>query len=295
MSERVVVAVVQQRCNGTREENLARSAEGIAEAARRGAGLVLLPELHALPYFCQVMDTQYFALAEPISGPTVSQLGDLARKHNIYIVGSIFERRGAGVYHNTAVVLGPEGRLLGMYRKMHIPDDPGFCEKFYFTPGDIGFTPIATPRLTLGVQVCWDQWYPEGARLMALAGAQVLLYPTAIGWVPEEPKEEQVRQREAWIIMHRAHAVANALPVLVANRVGWESNPQRPETGIQFWGTSCILGAQGEVLAQADSESETVLTVEIDPTRTEALRRIWPFLRDRRIDAYQGLLERFLH
>ena len=251
-----------------------------------------MQELHTSLYFCQHESTDLFDLAEDIPGPSTKFLSDLAAELNVVIVGSLFERRAAGLYHNTAVVLDSDGSLAGTYRKMHIPDDPGYYEKFYFTPGDTGFTPIQTRIGKLGVLVCWDQWYPEAARLMALAGADILLYPTAIGWNPEDDAAEQTRQREAWITIQRSHAVANGLPVLVSNRVGFESDPSGQTKGSQFWGHSFAAGPQGEVLAKAE-EQACVLMVELDMTRSENVRRWWPFLRDRRIDAYADLSKRY--
>ncbi|MDE1984779.1 MAG: carbon-nitrogen hydrolase, partial [Gammaproteobacteria bacterium] len=265
----------------------------IREATKRGAQLVLLQELHTGLYFCQTEDTRLFDLAEPIPGPSTKELGAVAKELGVVIVASLFEKRAPGLYHNTAAVIERDGTLAGIYRKMHIPDDPGFSEKFYFTPGDLGFHPIATSVGKLGVLVCWDQWYPEGARLMALAGAELLLYPTAIGWVEEDAADEQARQRDAWITVQRAHAVANGLPVIVANRVGTEPDPSGKTSGIRFWGSSFIAGPQGEILAQAGTDKPQVLTAEIDLGRSEAVRRIWPYLRDRRIDAYGDLLKRF--
>lgn len=285
------VALVQERNQGSAEANLARIAERVAEAAGAGAQLVLLQELHNGAYFCQHEDVAEFDQAEAIPGPSTERLGVLAKQHGVVIVGSLFERRAAGLYHNTAVVLERDGRLVGRYRKMHIPDDPGFYEKFYFTPGDLGFEPITTSVGRLGVLVCWDQWYPEAARLMALAGAEVLLYPTAIGWDPTDPQDEKDRQRGAWILSHRGHAVANGLPVLSCNRVGHEQSPL-DAAGIDFWGNSHVLGPQGEFLAEAGAEPQ-LLVVDVDLARSEQVRRIWPFLRDRRIDAYGDLLKRY--
>ncbi|MBS1213074.1 MAG: nitrilase/cyanide hydratase and apolipoprotein N-acyltransferase [Proteobacteria bacterium] len=294
MNKTLTVALIQQACGSTREANLAESVVGIREAASRGAELILLPELHLGPYFCQVEDTAYFDQAEPIPGRTTAQLGDLARELGVVIVASLFERRAPGLYHNTAVVLEKDGSLAGKYRKMHIPDDPGYYEKFYFTPGDIGFKPIATSVGKLGILVCWDQWYPEAARLMALAGADLLLYPTAIGWNPDDPEDERERQLNAWITVQRGHAVANGLPVLSCNRIGHEPDPSPNSAGIKFWGNSFVAGPQGEFLAQATSEERRVMVVELDRARSEAVRRIWPFLRDRRIDEYSGLVKRYL-
>ncbi len=287
------VGVVQQTCSEDRARNLALSSDGVRAVAAQGAQLVLLQELHAGVYFCQTADTQRFEQAESIPGPTTDALATLARELKIVIVGSVFERRAAGVYHNTAVVLDRDGRLAGTYRKMHIPDDPGFHEKFYFTPGDQGFTPIATAVGNLGVLVCWDQWYPEAARLMALAGADILLYPTAIGWDPRDDEAEKARQRDSWITIQRAHAIANGMPVIVCNRVGFEADTHGHGPGIQFWGTSFIAGPQGEILAQAPSDAPAILVAEVDRKRTEDVRRIWPFFRDRRIDAYQDLIKRY--
>jgi len=294
----LTVALIQERNHGDAEANLAVIEARVAEAAAQGARLVLLQELHNGPYFCQHESVGEFDLAEPIPGPSTERLGALAKKHGVVIVGSLFERRAAGLYHNTAVVLEKDGRLLGKYRKMHIPDDPGFYEKFYFTPGDIGFKPIDTSVGRLGVLVCWDQWYPEAARLMALAGAELLLYPTAIGWDPEDAQDEKNRQRDAWVLSHRGHAVANGLPVLSCNRVGHEPSPLAADkpvgaSGIQFWGNSHVLGPQGEFVAEAGGEP-TVLVCEVDLQRSEHVRRIWPFLRDRRIDAYGDLLKRYI-
>jgi N-carbamoylputrescine amidase len=287
------VGLVQQSCSSDRDRNLAESTQGIRTAAQRGAKLVLLQELHTGPYFCQTEDTNVFDLAETIPGPSTRELGAVAKELSVVIVASLFEKRAPGLYHNTAAVLEQDGSLAGIYRKMHIPDDPGYYEKFYFTPGDLGFHPIPTSVGKLGVLVCWDQWYPEGARLMALAGADLLLYPTAIGWSDADDKAEQARQRDAWITIQRAHAVANGLPVLVCNRVGMEKDPSGAGSGQRFWGSSFVTGPQGEILVQADTDTATVLTADIDLSRSEAVRRIWPYLRDRRIDAYDDLLKRF--
>ncbi|MFP5211968.1 MAG: carbon-nitrogen hydrolase, partial [Acidobacteriota bacterium] len=264
---------------------------GIREAAGRGAGLVVLQELHLSLYFCQVEDTHCFDLAESIPGPATETLGALAKELGVVIVSSLFERRAPGLYHNTAVVLDSDGSVAGRYRKMHIPDDPGYYEKFYFTPGDLGFSPVETSVGRLGVLVCWDQWYPESARLMALAGADLLIYPTAIGWDPNDTPEEQARQLEAWVTVQRGHAIANGLPLVAVNRVGFEPSPDG--AGQLFWGNSFAAGPQGEFLARGASEAEEVLVVDIDRRRSESVRRIWPFLRDRRIDAYADLLRRY--
>ena len=293
MSRPLKVAVVQHSNTADYAANLAHSIAGIRRATAQGAQLVMLQELHTGLYFCQTEDTELFDLAETIPGASTDTLGKLAAELGIVIVCSLFEKRAAGLYHNTAVVLDTDGSIAGKYRKMHIPDDPGYYEKFYFTPGDLGFTPIKTSLATLGVLVCWDQWYPEAARLMALAGAELLLYPTAIGWNPQDTAEEQARQRDAWITIQRSHAVANNIPVLSANRVGFEGDPSGQTAGSQFWGSSMIVGWQGELLAQADTTSTTELVVELDLERTEQVRRWWPYLRDRRIDAYEDLVKRY--
>jgi N-carbamoylputrescine amidase len=293
VSKILKVGLVQQSCGADREANLAASEAGIRDAAKRGAQLVLLQELHASVYFCQHEDTQLFELAETIPGPSTERLGKLAKALGIVLVASLFERRAPGLYHNTAVVFERDGAIAGKYRKMHIPDDPGYYEKFYFTPGDMGFTPIQTSVGKLGVLVCWDQWYPEGARLMALAGAELLLYPTAIGWNPADPKDEQARQRDAWVTIQRSHAVANGLPVVVANRIGFEADPCGQTKGSQFWGHSFACGPQGEFIATASTDKPEVLVVDVDLGRSENVRRWWPFLRDRRIDAYGDLVKRF--
>ena len=283
------VALVQQSNSDNAEHNIEKSIAGIRDAASKGAQLVVLQELHRSLYFCQTEDVDVFDLAETIPGPSSNTLGELAKELGIVIVASLFEKRATGLYHNTAVVLEKDGSIAGKYRKMHIPDDPGFYEKFYFTPGDLGFEPIQTSVGKLGVLVCWDQWFPEAARLMAMAGAELLIYPTAIGWDPRDDKDEQTRQKDAWVISQRAHAVANGVPVISCNRVGLERDPSGQSDGIQFWGNSFIAGPQGEMLAQADNQSEQILMVELDQKRSENVRRIWPYLRDRRIDHYQDL------
>ncbi len=288
------VALIQHRNAADRETSLADTAAAVADAARGGAQLVVLAELHTGPYFCQTEATAEFDRAEAIPGPSTDALATIAREHRVVLVGSLFERRAPGLYHNTAVVFERDGGLVGRYRKMHIPDDPGYYEKYYFTPGDLGFEPIDTSVGRLGVLVCWDQWYPEAARLMALAGAQVLIYPTAIGWDPGDAKTEQERQREAWITVQRGHAVANNLPVLACNRTGFEPDLSGASAGAQFWGSSFVVGPQGEFLAQAGVETVEILRAGIDPAQTERVRRQWPFLRDRRIDAYAGLLRRYI-
>jgi N-carbamoylputrescine amidase len=287
------VGLVQQTCGDSRDANLQSSIDGIREAAAAGASLVLLQELHATPYFCQTEDPACFDLAESVPGPSTGLFGELAAELGVVIILSLFEKRAEGVFHNTAVVIDANGRLAGRYRKMHIPDDPGYYEKYYFTPGDLGFEPIDTRAGRLGVLVCWDQWYPEAARLMALAGAELLLYPTAIGWDMQDDDSERQRQQDAWLTVQRGHAIANSLPVLVCNRTGHEADPSGRTGGIRFWGSSTVIGPQGEILAQAPSEGATVLVTDVDLARGADLRRIWPWFRDRRIDAYQDLLKRF--
>ena len=287
------LALIQHPCTSSIDDNRSRIAAAIADVAARGAELVVLQELHNTPYFCQTENVELFDLAEPIPGPSTSFYGALAREHTVVLVTSLFERRAAGLYHNTAVVFERDGSIAGIHRKMHIPDDPAYYEKFYFTPGDLGFQPIQTSVGRLGVQVCWDQWYPEGARLMALAGADILIYPTAIGYESSDTPEEQARQRQAWQLVQRGHAVANGLPVVAVNRVGHEPDPSGQTRGIQFWGTSFVCGPQGELLAEASQTEPENLIVDLDLHRSEQVRRWWPFLRDRRIDAYQDLLLRF--
>ncbi len=292
MNQPLTVGLVQQRCDADRQANLEHSLTAIQSAADQGAQLVVLQELHTSLYFCQTEDPAYFDGAESIPGPTTEMLGAWARQCGVVLVGSLFERRAPGLYHNTAVVLERDGRLAGRYRKMHIPDDPGFYEKFYFAPGDLGFTPIQTSVGTLGVLVCWDQWYPEAARLMTLAGAECLIYPTAIGWDPHDDDEEKQRQQQAWITIQRSHAVANGLPVISVNRVGFEAAADPKAAGCEFWGHSFVAGCQGEILALAGKD-EQVLCATLEPRRSETVRRIWPFLRDRRVDAYGDLSRRF--
>ena len=286
------VALLQERERGSRESNLDAIETGMRAAAAAGAELLLLQELHNGPYFCQHEDAAEFERAEPIPGPTTARIGELAEALRLVVVASLFERRAAGLYHNTAVVFDRSRAIAGRYRKMHIPDDPGFQEKFYFTPGDLGFEPIATSVGKLGVLVCWDQWYPEAARLMALGGADLLLYPTAIGWDPADAAEEKQRQREAWITVQRGHAIANGMPLLTSNRTGFEPAPATGR-GIAFWGSSFVAGPQGELLAQAGVDAPELLLADIDLGRSEQVRRTWPFLRDRRIDAYSDLLRRY--
>jgi N-carbamoylputrescine amidase len=292
MSKILRAALLQERDHGSVAANLDAIEAGLRKAAKAGAELVLLQELHNGPYFCQHESTAEFDRAESIPGPSTQRIGALAAELKLVIVASLFERRAAGLYHNTAVVFDRTKDICGKYRKMHIPDDPGFYEKFYFTPGDLGFQPIRTSVGKLGVLVCWDQWYPEAARLMALAGADLLLYPTAIGWDPADDAAEKTRQRDAWITVQRGHAVANGLPLLACNRTGHEPAPDAAR-GIDFWGSSFAAGPQGEMLAQASTEKPELLIADIDLARSEAVRRIWPFLRDRRIDAYGDLLKRF--
>ena len=293
MSHSINVALIQHANQGGVLENQAYIAEQIITHASEGTQLIVLQELHNAHYFCQSEDTNAFDLAETIPGPSTNFFAELAKKHKLVIVTSLFERRAAGLYHNTAVVIDSDGSIAGKYRKMHIPDDPGFYEKFYFTPGDLGFTPIQTSLGKLGVLVCWDQWYPEAARLMALAGAELLIYPTAIGWDRTDDEDEQQRQLGAWQLVQRGHAVANGLPVLVCNRVGYEASPTKDDPGIEFWGNSFIVGPQGELLAKADIDA-TVLSAEVSLRRSEDVRRIWPFLRDRRIDSYNEITKRFI-
>ncbi|MCE2868647.1 MAG: carbon-nitrogen hydrolase [Xanthomonadaceae bacterium] len=285
-------ALIQDINHGDADANLSVIEQRVAEAAAAGAELVLLQELHNGAYFCQHESAAEFDRAEAIPGPSTERLSALAAKNSVVLVASLFERRAAGLYHNTAVIFEKDGSLLGKYRKMHIPDDPGFYEKFYFTPGDLGFYPIASSVGKIGVLVCWDQWYPEAARLMALAGAEVLVYPTAIGWDPDDTSDERERQRQAWMLSHRGHAVANGIPVLSCNRTGFEPSPIGA-SGIRFWGSSHALGAQGEILAEAGTDTPEILYATLDLARSEQVRRMWPFLRDRRIDAYADLLKRY--
>ncbi|MGZ4968410.1 MAG: carbon-nitrogen hydrolase [Methylobacter sp.] len=293
MKSTLTVSAVQQPCDEDRQTNLDFSIAKIHEAAAANADLVVLPELHLGPYFCQSEDYNNFDLAQPIPGPTTAILSDIAKELGIIIVSTIFEKRAPGLYHNTAVVFDKDGSIAGKYRKMHIPDDPGFYEKYYFTPGDLGFKPIETSIGKLGVLVCWDQWYPEAARLMALAGAEMLIYPTAIGWDPEDTPAEQQRQLDAWITIQRSHAVANGIPVISCNRIGFELAPNST-AGINFWGNSFIAGPQGDIITSANDSETKVLSCTIDRARAERVRQIWPFLRDRRIDEYGNLTKRFI-
>lgn len=291
---KIKVGIIQQKRSADKAENIQSSVAAIKKCAKMGAELVILQELHASLYFCQTEDVDLFDLAEPVPGKDTEIFSQAAKENSVVLVTSLFEKRTAGLYHNTAVVFEKDGSVAGKYRKMHIPDDPGFYEKFYFTPGDLGFEPINTSAGRLGVMVCWDQWYPEGARLMALAGAEILIYPTAIGWDPADTDEEKARQLDAWIISQRGHAVANGLPVISVNRTGFETNPTGNKNGIEFWGNSFVAGPQGEILKQLSAHNEQIEVVEIDRERTEDVRRIWPFLRDRRIDAYNDILKRYL-
>ena len=286
--------IIQLRCTEDVQANRKHLEENIARAAAMGAELVVLQELHDSLYFCQVESTDNFDLAVSIPGPVTEHYASLAKQHGIVLVTSLFEKRAAGLYHNTAVVFEKDGSIAGRYRKMHIPDDPAYYEKFYFTPGDLGFHPIQTSVGRLGVQVCWDQWYPEGARLMALQGADMLIYPTAIGFESTDTPDEKARQREAWITVQRGHAVANGLPVVSVNRVGYEPDPSQQTNGIQFWGSSFVAGPQGEILHQASQTEEEVTVVDIDMKRSENVRRWWPFLRDRRIEEFAPLTRRFI-
>lgn len=288
------IGILQQKKTADIIENMKAIEENVTDLARRGAELIILSELHNSLYFCQVEDVNNFDLAETIPGPSTDFFGELARRLGVVMVISLFEKRAAGLYHNTAVVIESDGSIAGKYRKMHIPDDPAYYEKFYFTPGDLGFHPIDTSVGRLGVMVCWDQWYPEAARLMALQGAQMLIYPTAIGYESSDTADEQQRQRTAWTTVQRGHAVANGLPVVAVNRVGHEDDPSGQTGGIEFWGSSFVAGPQGELHYQASDHEEESLVVDIDIAHSEQVRRWWPFLRDRRIDAYQDILKRFV-
>ncbi len=288
------IGIIQQSCSANIEANKQKLAQNIRLAAQKGAELIVLQELHNSLYFCQTENVDLCSLAEPIPGPSTEFYGSLAKELGVVIVTSLFERRAAGLYHNTAVVMEKDGTIAGKYRKMHIPDDPAYYEKFYFTPGDLGFHPIDTSVGRLGVQVCWDQWYPEGARLMALQGAELLIYPTAIGYESSDLPEEQERQREAWTTVQRGHAVANGLPVIAVNRTGHEPDPSGQTNGIQFWGSTFVCGPQGEFLYRAPKDEEVVEVVDVDMQRCENVRRWWPFLRDRRIEEFSPLTRRFI-
>lgn len=294
MKEKIKIGLVQQANTGDRTANIEKLKRNIRACASQGAELVVLQELHNGLYFCQTEDTTVFDQAEPIPGPSTETFGALAKELGIVLVLSLFEKRAPGLYHNTAVVIEKDGSIAGKYRKMHIPDDPAYYEKFYFTPGDLGFEPIETSVGKLGVLVCWDQWYPEAARLMAMKGAELLIYPTAIGWESSDTEEEKQRQLGAWVTVQRGHAVANGLPVITVNRVGHEPDPSGQTNGIRFWGNSFVAGPQGELLVELSNNDEEIQVVEIDKTRSENVRRWWPFFRDRRIDAFGGLTERFL-
>ncbi len=294
MEKKIKVGLIQQSNTNDIHANMQQLKANIEDCASKGAQLVVLQELHNSLYFCQTEDTRLFDLAESIPGPSTRFFGDIARSLGIVLVTSLFEKRTPGLYHNTAVVFDTDGNIAGKYRKMHIPDDPAYYEKFYFTPGDLGFEPIQTSIGKLGVLVCWDQWYPEAARLMALKGADILIYPTAIGWESSDTEDEKNRQRDAWIISQRGHAVANGLPVVSVNRTGYEPDPSGQTGGIRFWGSSFVAGPQGEFLAQASDSQEENLIVEIDLNRSENVRRWWPFLRDRRIDEYGNIIKRFI-
>lgn len=288
------IALIQQANTANKAENIAKLEKNIRLCAAKGAELIVLQELHNGLYFCQTEDTTVFEQAETIPGPSTDLFGKLAKELGVVLVLSLFEKRAAGLYHNTAVVLEKDGTIAGKYRKMHIPDDPAYYEKFYFTPGDLGFEPIQTSIGKLGVLVCWDQWYPEAARLMAMAGAEILIYPTAIGWESTDADAEKHRQTEAWVTVQRGHAVANGLHVISCNRVGYEADPSGTTNGIQFWGNSFVAGPQGEFLAKASNENEENIVLEIDMKRSENVRRWWPFFRDRRIDAFEGITQRWL-
>jgi N-carbamoylputrescine amidase len=291
MQENFRIGLVQMSCSLDPNENLAKAEWKIREAAAKGAQVICLPELFRSQYFCREEKAELFALAESIPGPSTEALGKLARELKVVIVGSLFERRAAGLYHNTVAVLGPDGEITGLYRKMHIPDDPLYFEKFYFTPGDLGFSSVATPFGKLGVLICWDQWYPEGARIAALSGADLLVYPTAIGWHPSEKAEYGPAQLDAWRTIQRSHAIANGIYVAAVNRVGYEGPPDH---GLEFWGSSFIADPFGQVIAQGSCDQEEILSADCDPRRMEDVRRNWPFLRDRRIDAYAPILQRWL-
>ena len=292
--KKIKIGFLQQHNVADQQLNITRLASGIANLAEHGAQLIVLQELHTSLYFCQTENVNLFDLAEPIPGPSTNFYGELARQYGVVIVTSLFERRAAGLYHNTAVVIEKDGTIAGKYRKMHIPDDPAYYEKFYFTPGDLGFHPIETSLGKLGVLVCWDQWYPEAARLMALQGAELLIYPTAIGYESSDTEDEQQRQREAWTTVQRGHAVANGLPVVSVNRVGYEPDPSGQTKGIQFWGSSMVVGPQGEMLYRASEVEEECTIVSVDLNHSEHVRRWWPFLRDRRIDAYEDITKRYI-
>ena len=294
MQNKIKVGFIQQHNTNDINDNMQRLKKGIEQLAKQGAQLIVLQELHNSLYFCQIETVNNFDLAEPIPGPSTAFFSEIAASNNVVIVTSLFEKRAAGLYHNTSVVIEKDGSIAGKYRKMHIPDDPAYYEKFYFTPGDLGFTPIQTSLGKLGILVCWDQWYPEAARLMALNGAELLIYPTAIGYESSDAEEEKQRQREAWTTVQRGHAVANGLPVIAVNRVGFEPDPSQQTQGITFWGSSFVAGSQGEFIYRASETEEECTIVEIDLQRSEQVRRWWPFLRDRRIDEYHNIIKRFI-
>jgi N-carbamoylputrescine amidase len=293
MADKFTVGLVQMKCTTNKEENLTRATEKIREATKRGAQVISLHELFAGEYFCRTEDAALFDLAEPVPGPTTERLAKVAKELKVALVVSVFERRAAGVYHNTCAVMDADGSYLGKYRKMHIPDDPLYYEKFYFTPGDLGFLNFDTRFARVGVQICWDQWYPEGSRLTAMKGAQVIFYPTSIGWHPHEKGEVGAAQLDSWKTIQRAHAVANGIYVAVVNRVGYEGKPEKGDAGLQFWGNSFVADPSGQVIAEAAQDKEEILVVECDPAKSEDTRRNWPFFRDRRIDAFGGLLQRW--
>ncbi|HRN16423.1 MAG TPA: carbon-nitrogen hydrolase [Xylanibacter oryzae] len=290
----IKIGLIQQHNNADKADNISRLTKSIVDLAHKGAQLIVMQELHNSLYFCQTENVDCFELAENIPGPSTELFGKIAKENNVVIVTSLFEKRAAGLYHNTAVVIEKDGSIAGKYRKMHIPDDPAYYEKFYFTPGDLGFHPIQTSVGCLGVLVCWDQWYPEAARLMALQGAEILIYPTAIGFESSDTSEEKQRQRNAWQTVQRGHAISNGLPVVAVNRVGYEPDPSEITGGIQFWGTSFVVGPQGEILIQASETKEELLTIDIDLSHSENVRRWWPFLRDRRIDQYGDITKRYI-
>ena len=290
----IKVGIVQQKCGASKQKNIEMSIEGIRKCVLKGAKLVVLQELHASTYFCQQESTNNFDLAESLPGPTYNKFAEIAKSLNVVLVTSLFEKRSAGLFHNTSVVFDKDGHEAGRHRKMHIPDDPGYYEKFYFTPGDLGFKPITTTLGKLGVLICWDQWFPEAARLMAIAGADLLIYPSAIGYNPEDSLYEKTRQHDAWITSQRAHAIANGIPVISVNRVGFEEDLSQQTKGIDFWGSSFVAGPQGEILWQADQNKMCNQVVEIEISRTETVRKIWPFFRDRRIDSYEELTKRYI-
>lgn len=294
MQNKIKVGFIQQHNTNDINDNMLRLKKGIEQLAKQGAQLIVLQELHNSLYFCQIETVDNFDLSEPIPGPSTAFFSEIAAANNVVIVTSLFEKRAAGLYHNTSVVIEKDGSIAGKYRKMHIPDDPAYYEKFYFTPGDLGFVPIQTSLGKLGILVCWDQWYPEAARLMALNGAELLIYPTAIGYESSDAEEEKQRQREAWTTVQRGHAVANGLPVIAVNRVGFEPDPSQQTQGITFWGSSFVAGSQGEFIYRASETEEECTIVEIDLQRSEQVRRWWPFLRDRRIDEYHNITKRFI-